>query len=349
MNIHEQYMYRCLELAGKGAGAVAPNPMVGAVLVYQDQIIGEGWHQQYGQAHAEVNCFKSVAPEDVPYIPESTLYVSLEPCAHYGKTPPCAELIVQHRVPQVVIACVDTFAQVAGKGIKILEAAGITVHTGVLEKEARALNKRFFTYHEKKRPYIILKWAQSADGYMAPEQGTKVMLSNALVQRFVHQMRSVEGAILVGYQTALKDNPYLTNRYFGKQQPLRLVIDAQNALPETLHLKTDGLQTIIYNHKSSLQFDALTYVPLAATSPLPEQIVKDLYQRGINSLIIEGGQKTLQQFLDANFWDEAFCIDTPVLLEQGTPAPQLAHALIHNSITLGDNIIKHYTRTHEYL
>lgn len=349
MTSHEKYMHRCLELALKGAGMVAPNPMVGAVLVYQDRIIGEGWHQEYGQAHAEVNCFKSVAEEDRHLVPESTLYVSLEPCAHFGKTPPCVDLIIEHHVAEVVIGCTDTFAQVAGKGIQKLKDAGVPVICGVLEKEARALNKRFFTFQEQKRPYIILKWAQSADGYLAPEQGTKVMLSNELVQRWVHRMRSEEAAILVGYRTALLDNPYLTDRFFDKKQPLRIVIDRDNNLPDTIHLKTDGGQSLIYNTKENTQKGKVAYVQINAAEPVPEQILRDLHQRGINSLIVEGGRQTLQQFIDAGLWDEAFCIETPVLIHSGTAAPVLPHALFHKIIPLQDNTIKQYTRTHEYL
>lgn len=350
MERHEQYMYRCLELAMKGQGHVAPNPVVGSVLVYQDRIIGEGWHIQYGQAHAEVNCFNSVAAEDQHLVAESTLYVSLEPCAHYGKTPPCAELVIRKGVKEVVVACEDPFAKVAGKGIAMIRAAGITVLTGVLEQEARALNKRFFTYHQHQRPYIILKWAQSADGFIAPEAGQKVMLSNTLSQRWVHRMRSEEQAILVGYRTALQDNPYLTNRFFGTQQPLRIIIDPKNELPETLHVKTDGLNTWVYNEVQEGIDGQTTYIKLSAGQNFIPALLQNLYQKSINSLIVEGGTQTLKSFIQAGLWDEAFCIETPVLLNSGTPAPVLNPAVKKQRIILDDNIIQQYTRpNHEYL
>jgi len=350
METHAKYMYRCLELAMKGQGHVAPNPVVGSVLVYQDRIIGEGWHRQYGQAHAEVNCFNSVAAADRHLIGGSTLYVSLEPCAHYGKTPPCAELVIQKRVKEVVVACEDPFAKVAGKGIAMIRAAGIPVITGVLEREARALNKRFFTYHQHQRPYIILKWAQSADGFIAPGAGRKVMLSNALSQRWVHRMRSEEQAILVGYRTALQDNPYLTNRFFGNQQPLRIIMDKKNELPETLHVKTDGLATWIYNEIHEGIAGKTSYIKLPSGQDFSSSLLQDLYQKGINSLIVEGGTQTLQSFIQAGLWDEAFCIETPVVLHSGTPAPVLHPAVKRERIILDDNIIQQYTRpNHEYL
>lgn len=350
MEIHEQYMRRCLELACKGSGYVAPNPMVGSVLVHEGRIIGEGWHQQYGQAHAEVNCFDSVQPADRQLIGESTLYVSLEPCAHHGKTPPCAALVVSQKVKEVVVACEDPFAKVAGKGIAMIREAGIPVHIGVLEQEARRLNKRFFNYHQHKRPYITLKWAQSADGYIAPETGRKVMLSNALSQRWVHRMRSEEQAILVGYRTALLDNPYLTNRFFGTQQPLRMIIDTEHTLPEDLHIKTDGLPTIIYTRSYTGKEGAVSYVQLSETGDLLENILQDLYERGINSLIVEGGSKTLQSFIQAGLWDEAYCIETPVVLGRGTLAPVLQQAIKKERIILEDNLIQQYTRPdNEYL
>lgn len=336
-------MYRCLELALKGAGYVAPNPMVGAVLVHHDRVIGEGWHQQYGQAHAEVNCFNSIAPEDKHLIGESILYVSLEPCAHYGKTPPCAALIIQQKVKEVFVACVDPFAKVAGKGIAMIREAGIPLTTGILEAEAIALNKRFFTYHQSQRPYVILKWAQSADGYIAPEGGQKVMLSNDLSQRWVHRMRSREQAILIGYNTALQDNPYLTNRYFGTHQPLRVVIDPKNDLPPHLHLKTDGLPSLIYTNVQDRTEGAVSYINLKESHIIPA-LLSDLYQRGINSLIVEGGSRTLQAFINQGLWDEAFRIETPVLLKKGVPAPEL-HAAVHQgSISLQDNTIQQYSR-----
>lgn len=346
MNDPIRFMQRALYLARLGAGSVAPNPLVGAVLVHEGRIIGEGWHQQYGQAHAEVNCINSVKPEDQNKIKESTIYVTLEPCAHFGKTPPCAALIMQHKIPKVVIACVDTFSEVAGKGIQQLRDAGIAVELGMMEQDARWLNRRFFTFHEKKRPYVLLKWAESADGFIAPENGRKVMLSNALAQRYVHKMRHEEAAIMVGYNTALADDPFLTDRFFGTQQPLRIVYDPDNALPDQLHLKTDGHKTIIYNHKQTAVKGNCNYVQLV--SPVKEPvmaILADLHQRGINSLIVEGGTKTLETFMRCDLWDEAHIIKTSATIARGTTAPRLSQAKRTGVITLADNTIELFKNT----
>ncbi len=341
-----RFMERALYLARLGAGSVAPNPLVGAVLVHEGKIIGEGWHREYGQAHAEVNCINSVTPEDRHKIRESTLYVTLEPCAHFGKTPPCAALIIRHKIPEVVIACVDTFSEVAGKGIKLLEDAGIAVTVGVLEQEARWVNRRFFTFHEKKRPYILLKWAESADGFIAPENGRKVMLSNALVQRYVHKMRHEEAAIMVGYHTAFADDPFLTDRFFGTRQPLRIVYDPDDALPGQLHLKTDGHKTIIYNHKRAAENDHCSYILLEQPPVNPlEALIADLHQRGINSLIVEGGAKTLESFISGGLWDEAHVIRTPVVIDRGTPAPHLIRAKRTGFRMLRDNTVELFENT----
>ncbi|MBL7705996.1 MAG: bifunctional diaminohydroxyphosphoribosylaminopyrimidine deaminase/5-amino-6-(5-phosphoribosylamino)uracil reductase RibD [Taibaiella sp.] len=350
MNDHLPFMQRALYLARLGAGSVAPNPLVGAVLVHEGRIIGEGWHRQYGQAHAEVNCINSVKPEDQYKIKESTIYVTLEPCAHFGKTPPCAALIIQHKIPKVVIACVDTFSEVAGKGIQQLRDAGIAIELGVLEQEARWLNRRFFTFHEKKRPYVLLKWAESSDGFIAPENGRKVMLSNTLVQRYVHKMRHEEAAIMVGYNTVLADDPFLTDRFFGTQQPLRIVYDPEDALPAQLHLKTDGHKTIIYNHKRAAENGNCSYISLEQTGEDPvKSILDDLHQRGINSLIVEGGTKTLETFISSGLWDEAHIIKTPVIIGTGTPAPGLGRARRADVITLADNTIELFENTLQQL
>ncbi|RYD98391.1 MAG: bifunctional diaminohydroxyphosphoribosylaminopyrimidine deaminase/5-amino-6-(5-phosphoribosylamino)uracil reductase RibD [Sphingobacteriales bacterium] len=341
MNDPVPLMQRALYLAQSGAGNVAPNPLVGAVLVHEGKIIGEGWHRQYGQAHAEVACINSVQPGDQYKIPESTMYVTLEPCAHFGKTPPCSALIIRHKIPKVVIACVDTFSEVAGKGIRQLRDAGISVELGILEQEARWLNRRFFTFHEKKRPYVILKWAESSDGFIAPENGRKVMLSNTLVQRYVHKMRHEEAAILVGYNTALADDPFLTDRFFGTRQPLRVIYDRDNALPDQLQLKTDGHKTIIYNHKQAAVNGNCSYIRLEqpVTDPATA-ILADLHQRGINSLIVEGGTKTLTSFIGSGLWDEAHIIKTPVAIGSGIKAPHLSGGKRTDRITLEDNTVE---------
>ncbi len=346
MNNPVRFMQRALYLARLGAGSVAPNPLVGAVLVHEGSIIGEGWHRQYGQAHAEVNCINSVRPKDQYKISESTIYVTLEPCAHFGKTPPCAALIIQHKISKVVIACVDTFSEVAGKGIQQLRAAGIAVELGMMEQEARWLNHRFFTFHEKKRPYVLLKWAESADGFIAPENGRKVMLSNTLAQRYVHKMRHEEAAIMIGYNTAFADDPFLTDRFFGTQQPLRIVYDPDNALPDHLHLKTDGHKTIIYNHKQTAIAGSCNYVQLVPTVEDPvAAILADLHLRGINSLIVEGGTKTLSTFINSGLWDEAHIINTPAIINSGTPAPRLSQAKRTGVITLADNTVELFENT----
>lgn len=332
------FMQRALYLAHRGAGHVAPNPLVGAVLVHEGRIIGEGWHKKFGAAHAEVNCIESVPQKDVAFIKSSTLYVSLEPCAHYGKTPPCAELIIKHKIPKVVIACVDTFSEVAGKGIDMLRAAGIEVILGVCEAEARQMNKRFFTFHEKKRPFIILKWAQSADGFIAPEQGKKVMLSNASAQRYVHKMRREEAAILVGYRTALLDDPMLTDRYFGGPQPLRVVLDRARELPADLNLKKDGGPTIVFNDSLSEQIDNCRYIKLEDQDI--NMILAHLYRSGINSLIVEGGSRTLAAFIENDLWDEAHIIRTPVILKSGIAAPVLQRYAACEHISLADNSVQ---------
>jgi diaminohydroxyphosphoribosylaminopyrimidine deaminase/5-amino-6-(5-phosphoribosylamino)uracil reductase len=340
----KQYMQRCLELALKGSGNVSPNPMVGAVLVCDGRIIGEGWHRQYGQAHAEVNCIASVSEEDRQFIGKSTMYVSLEPCAHYGKTPPCADLIIQHNIPKVVIGCTDTFNAVSGKGIAKLKEAGTEVVLNVLEHESRWLNRRFFCRQEKQRPYVILKWAESENGYIAPPQGNRVMLSNEFSQKWVHKMRSEEDAILVGYHTALLDNPALSNRFGAGKHPVRVVIDLNASLPPALNL-FDRLQpTIVFNFMKDETAENLTFIRLNKEQELAAQILKHLQH--INSIIIEGGRKTLQMFLDADLWDEAYIISTPVIIHNGTDAPKLNAGELLNIFKLKTDTIKHYQHEH---
>ncbi len=236
MEQHQLYMHRCIELARLAAGRAAPNPMVGSVLLFEDRIIGEGYHQQYGQAHAEVNCINSVKEEDKHLIEKSVIYVLLEPCAHFGKTPPCADLIIKHKIPTVVIGCRDPFEQVDGKGIEKLNNAGIKVITGVLENECKELNKRFFTFHINKRPYIILKWAQSKNQKIANADFSRVLITSALSNRLVHKWRSEEAGIMVGTKTALQDNPALNTRHWTGPDPLRLVVDMNLRLPSDLQI-----------------------------------------------------------------------------------------------------------------
>lgn len=319
----EFYIKRCIDLALKGKGNVAPNPMVGAVIVYNNEIIGEGYHQQYGEAHAEVNAVNAVA--DKSLLNESTIYVSLEPCAHFGKTPPCANLIVKYNFKRVVIGCVDTFSKVAGKGIEILKNAGIEVTIGVLEKECRALNKRFFTFHEKKRPYVILKWAQSKDGFLDKERNNNETGINWITQpetkKLVHQWRAEESAILVGKNTALTDNPSLTVREAKGKNPIRILLDSHLEVQETAHLFDEQAPLLIFNTIKSDKKGQLEWIKTTAMTP--QSILSELHKRSIQSLIVEGGKKVLETFILANLWDEARVLVGTPIFERGIVAPQL--------------------------
>ncbi len=322
LDIHELYMHRCMELARQGAGHVAPNPMVGAVLVYENRVIGEGYHRQYGYEHAEVNCIRSVRPEDEPLIARSVLYVSLEPCAHYGKTPPCADLILSRGIPSVVVGCRDPFPAVNGRGIEKLLAAGITVRTGVMEQECVELNRRFFTFHEKGRPHIILKWAQSADGRMAAAEGGRLFISNEYTNRLVHKWRAEEAGILVGTRTALADNPALTVRHWAGPDPVRLVIDASLRLPETLRLFDGTVRTIVFNTVRHAEKENLLYYRLEPEMNLLPQLLKALYGLSIQSVLVEGGAAILQSFIDEGCWDEARVItNDELMIGKGLAAP----------------------------
>lgn len=335
---NEFFMHRCLELAAMGAGQVAPNPMVGAVLVHQGRIIGEGYHRQYGQAHAEVNCVNSVAAEDQSLIPLATMYVSLEPCAHHGKTPPCADLIVSQGIKQVVIGCIDTFSAVAGKGIEKLEKAGVAVHTGMLEAECRYINRRFFTFHEKKRPYIVLKWAQSSNGIMAAADGAPVRISNIYSDRLVHKWRSEEMGILVGTRTAVMDNPRLNNRLWTGKDPVRLVIDREGKVPRTHHVWDGSIPTIFITAAGADTHGLTESMQLDFTDLLP-QLMKQLHQRQMQSILVEGGPHVLEQFIAAGVWDEARIITGTVTLPAGLSAPKLTHAAhLHRMQVNGDSI-----------
>ena len=320
---HETWMDRCLQLALLGAEQVAPNPMVGAVLVHGERIIGEGWHRAYGEPHAEVNCFNSVADADRHLIPESTMYVSLEPCAHWGKTPPCADRIVAERVPRVVVGCRDPFPAVDGKGIEKLRAAGVEVTVGIREGECLRLNEVFFTFHTRKRPFITLKWAQSADGFIAGLAGRRVAISNAASARIVHRLRALHGAILVGTNTALYDDPELSTRHWPGRHPLRIVLDRQLRLPAQLKLFNGEHPTLVLNGLQKSHHHNLEYLRLDFTKgDLSAQICELLYVRGITALLVEGGAQLLQHFLDAGCWDRLCRITAPQLrLGAGFAAP----------------------------
>ncbi len=317
-------MQRCLQLAAMGAGNVAPNPMVGAVLVYDDRIIGEGYHQKSGEAHAEVNCINSVAEADKTFIAKSTMYVSLEPCAHFGKTPPCADLIIKNKIATVVIGCRDSFEAVAGKGIERLKAAGVGVTVGILENECLELNKRFFVFHENKRPYIILKWAQSNNGKIGPAGADRIFITNEFTNRLVHQWRAEETAILVGTNTALKDNPALTTRLWPGNNPIRLVIDMDLKLLQTLQLFDGTVRTIVFNSHRHDDSGILSYYKIEPVERMLEEMLSALYNLQIQSVLVEGGAALLQSFMDKNLWDEARVItNTALEIAAGTSAPIL--------------------------
>lgn len=338
-NGHEIYMKRCIQLAKKGLGTTSPNPLVGAVLVYDNRIIGEGWHQQYGKAHAEVNCLNSVSEDQKQFISKSTLYVNLEPCSHFGKTPPCASLIIDYNIPKVVIGNVDSNVKVAGKGIQLLKKAGIEVVTNVLEKECRWLNRRFLTAQEKKRPYIFLKWAQSNEGYIAPKDKSRFQLSNASSQKLVHRMRAEEDAILIGYQTAMNDNPQLNPRLWKTSGNLltRIVLDLENNLPQHLHIFDNSQATLIFNFHIEKKEGLNEWVLLNRKENLLPQLLKKL--SAFNSFIVEGGAKTLQLFIEAEMWDEAYVFKTPVSIHQGIPAPLLKSAIHFQNFNLDLDVV----------
>ena len=322
-------MYRCLELAKLATGNITPNPMVGAVLVYDEKIIGEGWHKKFGEAHAEVNCINSVKAEDKYLIEKSTLYVSLEPCSHFGKTPPCTDMIIKNRIPKVVIGCKDVFKEVDGKGIKKLQDAGVEVLVSILEKECIELNKRFFTFHQKKRPYIILKWAESADGKIGTDN-ERILISNKYSNRLVHKWRSEEAAILIGTNTALNDDPSLTTRLWQGNNPVRLVIDMDLRLPSHLKIFNKEVKTIIFNKHKSHEEENLVFYKIKEEDSLP-QILQVLYQMQIQSVLVEGGARLLQSFIDIGLWDEARTIcNEQLTISNGINSPELRNAILQN-------------------
>ena len=349
MNTHEKYIKRCIELAKNGFGTTYPNPMVGSIIVYEDKIIGEGWHQKAGEPHAEVNAVRSV--KDKSLLKKATIYVSLEPCSHFGKTPPCCDLIIANEIPNVVIGTVDPNEKVAGNGIKKLIAAGVNVTVGVLEKECHELNKRFFTYHNKKRPYIILKWAESQDGFLAPEkqvdqERTPVWITNQYSRQLVHKWRSEEQAILVGTQTVIDDNPKLNTRDWSGNNPVRIVLDQNNRISKESFIFDDSVKTIVFT-KSQINFSAenTTFEVIDFNQNIIPQILAVLYQNQIQSIIIEGGLQTLQAFIDQDIWDEARIFIGETTFNKGTKAPILQKKTTTKTHIQNDELI--YVRNHD--
>jgi len=331
---HHKYLQRCIDLAALGAGHVSPNPMVGAVIVHEGRIIGEGYHQQYGQAHAEVNAINHVLntfSNADELLSNSIIYVSLEPCAHYGKTPPCADLIIKHRIPKVVIGCRDPFDQVNGRGIEKLKSAGVEVLTGILEKECIVLNKRFFTRVQKQRPYIILKWAQTADGFFAPDDNAQCWITCEASRRLVHKWRAEEDAILVGKNTAAIDNPRLDVRYWKGKNPKRVVIDRKLQLPAHLHLLDQSIETIVFNEVKTDIDNNIKYIALEDFENfVPQYIMFQLYLQDMQSVIIEGGASTLKSFIEAGLWDEARIFTGNTILNKGIRSPEIQGIAIEN-------------------
>ncbi|WP_299386434.1 bifunctional diaminohydroxyphosphoribosylaminopyrimidine deaminase/5-amino-6-(5-phosphoribosylamino)uracil reductase RibD [uncultured Lacinutrix sp.] len=321
MTTHQTYMQRAIQIANNGLGTTRPNPMVGAVIVYNNKIIGEGFTSKYGGNHAEVNAINSVT--DKSLLAKSTIYVTLEPCSHYGKTPPCSDLILHHKIPNVVIGCVDDNPEVAGKGIKKLMEAGCNVTIGILEKECKDHHKRFFTFHNKKRPYIILKWAETNDGFIAPtsrDEQKPVWITNQLSRQLVHKWRAEEQAILVGANTVLQDNPSLTVRDWTGENPIRVVLDKNNKLPKNLSVFNSEAETIILKEDTA------------------KSICDTLFTSNINSIIIEGGSKTLQLFIDEGLWDEARLFKGNTEFKTGVKAPRFSGTLISEEKILDDTL-----------
>ena len=317
----QYYIKRALQIAKNGLGQTRPNPMVGSVIVLNDRIIGEGFTSKYGGSHAEVNAINSVA--DKTLLKEATIYVTLEPCSHYGKTPPCSDLIIHHQIPNIVIGCVDDNPEVAGKGIKKLMEAGRNVRVGVLEAECKAHHKRFFTFHNKKRPYIILKWAQSNDGFIAPKTKNEqkpVWITNTFSRQIVHKWRAEEQAILVGTNTVIKDNPTLNVRDWTGQNPVRIVLDRNNLLSDQYSVFNNDAETITFKDHTI------------------KAICNHLHKENINSVIIEGGSKTLQLFIDANLWDEVRVFYGKTKFNDGIKAPKFDGQLIKDTTILDDTL-----------
>ena len=348
LNKNEFYMNRCFALAKKGMGTVSPNPLVGAVIVHNDRVIGEGWHEEYGQAHAEVNAIASVAKKDEQLLPEATIYVNLEPCSHVGKTPPCAHLLVEKGIRNVVIANKDSNPKVAGQGIAYLQQHGVSVATGILENQGKWLNRRFFTAIEKQRPYIILKWAQSQDHFFAKNDGKQHWITNELSRRLVHKWRSEEDAILVGTNTLKIDNPKLTNRFFqAEKQPVKVAFDRHVSTPKTHHFFTANQPAILINEIKNSQENNLQYCQLEFDNNLIINTLSILHKQQLQSVIIEGGAHTLQHFINQNYWDEARILIGARPLNNGIPAPKISGNIVKEFSLQEDRIqiIKNTTCT----
>ncbi|HRY32027.1 MAG TPA: bifunctional diaminohydroxyphosphoribosylaminopyrimidine deaminase/5-amino-6-(5-phosphoribosylamino)uracil reductase RibD [Bacteroidales bacterium] len=337
----EAIMHRCFDLAMNGLGHVSPNPMVGCVITCRDRIIGEGYHQEYGKAHAEVNAIASVKNKET--LRESSLYVNLEPCAHQGKTPPCAELIIKHQIPRVVISNRDPYPEVAGKGIEQLKNAGVEVITGICSEEGRELNKRFFTFHEKKRPYTILKWAQTIDGFMDIDRNDPAIafqwISNDNLKLFVHKWRSEEDGIIVGYTTAMNDDPQLNVREWQGRNPLRMVLDENLRLPPTLKVFDGSTPTLVFTSLKKPDQPNLEYITLDFRGNILAQMNRVLFERGIQSLMVEGGRELLDTYLEFGSWDEARVLEGNRCFGRGLKAPDFRGSLVSSGLVGADRLL----------
>ena len=342
MKTHEYFIDKCISLARNGALDVSPNPMVGCVIVNNGEIIGEGYHKEYGKNHAEVNAINSVKDKSV--LKNSILYVNLEPCCHHGKTPPCTDLIIKYNIPKVVIGCIDTFSKVSGQGIKKLKNNSVEVIYGVLEKDCIELNKRFFCYHIKKRPYIILKWAKSKDNFIAPiNQEKPFWMTSDESKKLVHSWRAEEDAILVGRKTVVSDNPSLTVRMCEGKNPIRIVIDKELSLNEKSNVFDDQAETIVFNNIKTAIIDKITYLK-ADFNNLNQDILKQLYNRDILSLIIEGGAFTINSFIENGLYDEIRVFTTNKVLENGIKSPNIPEIKISEKITINNDKLEIYIR-----
>ena len=337
MTNHRFFIRRCIELAKKGKGYVSPNPMVGCVITKNGKIIGEGYHKKYGDHHAEVNAINNVNNKNL--LKDATLYVNLEPCSHTGKTPPCSDLIIKYKISKVIIGCIDTFKEVNGKGVKRMRDAGIEVITGILEEESKLLNKRFFVFHRKKRPYIILKWAESCDGFIAPKKQSKPLwLTSNKSKILVHKWRAEEDAILVGRITAEKDNPKLTVREVKGNNPVRIIIDNKLKLSNNLNIFNDDAETIIINLVVNKEREKNTFIKINKENFI-KTLLYVLYKKKIQSILIEGGSKTIQSFIDSNFWDEARVFKTNHSLNLGIKSPYIKGKITLNKKVMNDELL----------
>ena len=338
--MHEYYMKRCLELAQKGINHVAPNPMVGSVIVHNNKIIGEGYHQKFGESHAEVNAINSV--KDKSLLSKSTLYVNLEPCAHTGKTPPCCELISSYSIPKVIIGSIDVNSKVNGMGITHLKQHGTDVKSGILKKESNWLNRRFFTYHQKKRPYVILKWAETKDGFIDKNRknGEKGVnwISHPNTKIISHNWRAQEASILVGRKTVEIDNPLLTTRKIEGKNPVRIVFDPNLSLTNKYNIFNGEAKTLIFNYNKNENQNTNEFIKISKNSPIND-ILSKLYQLELSSVIIEGGASTIQHFIDEGFWDEARVIEGDIRYKEGIKSPQL-NCKKHSKLELNRDTIK---------